>query len=203
MQIKLTATLAFFAGMLLFTTGLFAQNSKKASISEHRLLTGLTLEQLQTQSYSHMAKEYSLEDFMVYYVEHGQEKVTKQYGSETFRTVYSDSAYTYLVRRTESYNIAFLKVLKEDLADPYILETDGQALRQKFLSEIVPEADKQKVAKATCSMGYQGGGFSYTYNRQTKQLGITYKWKVSCDLIRVLNKTYQAKYNIETKVFEK
>lgn len=180
----------------------FAQTSKKEMSGRFRQLTGLTVTEIKSKSYSHLARQLSLEAFVAYYLENGKEKFTKKYGREHIDTAYSDSSYTYFIRRAGTAPIDFIKVLSKDI-DPEILGLDGGAIRKKFMDEIVPARDKLLVEKKStdCSMGTGYDHFDYYYDRGKRQLLVKFKWKMTCDFVKVINKTYEARFDIETHKF--
>ncbi len=100
----------------------------------------------------------------------------------------------------------FFKVQQNDLIGINYEENDDKQLRKRFVDEIVPAADKEKVEKkgwgCTTFSGKQE--FSFNYLKDTKEIEITYEWKEVCDFVaRLINKTYTACYNIDTKTFSK
>jgi hypothetical protein len=117
--------------------------------------------------------------------------------------LYSDSIYRYYIRRT-SYPIDFIKVKIDDIKDINVLDIDGKMIRQKFIDEIVPKRDKERVARKSndCSMGSDYWDFKYKYEKKTRLVEVEYKWKVSCDFIRIIHKTYNATYSLDKKAFQ-
>lgn len=190
--------------ILSFSTNTFGQNSKKEGISRYKKLTSLTLNDLKTRSHSELARELSVENFMIYYIDNGKEKLSKKYGQESIDSIYHDSIYTYFVRWTSFYPIDFIKVSTNDIDGIIISDIDGNLIREKFLKEIIPNEDKEKVKRKSreCMSGTDYYDFEYSYNRQKKEVEIKYKWKVTCDFFKVINKTYSATYNISNKSFK-
>lgn len=77
---------------------------------------------------------------------------------------------------------------------------------KSFLNEIVPQSDKDHVSKKErdCSAGNTYYDFNYEYKPAMKQLEIKYKWKASCDfVVKLINKTYTAAYDINRNQFVK
>jgi len=190
---------------LAFSTSLItlAQNSKKESNSRYRQVIILSIEEMKSQSHSNLAAELSIEEFIAFYIETGKERVSKEYGKEIIDTIYRDSTYTYFIHRTILHPIDFFKVKTYDLRGINFWELDGQFIRRKFLDEIVPSEDKAKSKRKSqgCILGSEYQDFQYLYDRKTGLLRIVCKWKVSCDFLRVMNKTYQAYYQIDSKTF--
>lgn len=48
-------------------------------------------------------------------------------------------------------------------------------------------------------MRFYNADFSYNYSPETRLLQVTYKWKITGDLKRIINKTYTAQYNLNAK----
>ena len=152
------------------------------------------------------AKTFSLKTFIEYYVEYGKQMFTKKDGLLRIEELYEDSVFTYFVRKTYYGLIDFFKVTTTDLNQVNYEEIDGASLRKRFIDEAIPESDKQWVQKKEkgCSMGSYYTDFDYTYDPGTKELNISYKWKISCDfLYKIIDKVYTAKYNLDTKQFTK
>ena len=141
---------------------------------------------------------------MAYYIENGKEKFSKKYGSQYIDSLYNDSVFTYYVHRTQTYAIDFLKVRLTDIGNNYISDIDGSLIRKKFIDEIVPKGDKDRVEKKSknCSMGSEYGNFDYYYDKKSRLIEVNYKWKITCDFIRVINKNYKSYYNLDNKTFQ-
>ena len=179
------------------------QHSKKESINRYQKIASLTIAEIKTRSYSDLARELSLEDFLAFYIENGKERLSKKYGRETIDSVYRDSTYLYFVHQAQSYPFDLIKVLSKDINDIDIAGIDGNLLRKRFLEEIVPGEDKQRVKRKSqqCATGTENADFDYLYDRNKREVEIKYKWKVTCDFFKVINKTYTSKYNIDNKTF--
>lgn len=179
----------------------FGQTQKKTSTIFYKLdITEVTL-----GKYLDKAREFSIEDFVIYYVEKGDTSYSKKYGTEIIAPVYKDAVFTYFGRKHNSSLLDFFKVKTSDLERMNLGNIDGAEIRKNFIEKIVPESDKQKVAKneKMCSMGNYTGVYTYNYKKETKEILIKYKWRISCEfLFNIINKTYVALYNIETKTFK-
>jgi hypothetical protein len=94
-------------------------------------------------------------------------------------------------------------VLSKDINDIDIAGIDGNLIRKRFLEEIIPIEDKQRVKRKSqqCASGTENADFDYMYDRNKREVEIKYKWKVTCDFFKVINKTYTSKYNIDNKTF--
>lgn len=192
-------------GILTFTSlYAFGQSTKRETIDRHQQITSLSVDDIKSQQYAALAKELSIEDFMVYYIEYGKEKVSKKYGTEQIDSLYSDPEFTYYIHRTQSYPLDFIKIKTKDISNINISGIDGHLIRQKFIDEIIPEADKERVARKSkhCSMGTDHYDFTYTYDKHTRLLGMEHKWKITCDFSRVINKVYTSHYDIDHKLFK-
>lgn len=141
---------------------------------------------------------------MAHYIENGKEKFSKKYGREYIDSLYSDSVFTYSIHRTQTYTIDFLKVRLTDINKINLSGIDGNLIRQKFIDEIVPKTDKDRVEKKSksCSMGSEYGNFEYYYDKKSRLIEVKYKWKITCDFIRVINKNYKSYYNHDKKTFQ-
>lgn len=189
--------------LTIITLCAFGQIAKRETINRYQQITSLSFDDLKSQQYAALAKELSIEDFMVYYMEHGKEKVSKKYGTEQMDSLYSDLAFTYYIRRTPSYPIDFIKVRTIDISNINMAGIDGNRIRQKFIDEIIPEEDKERVERKGkhCGIGVDHYDFKYTYDRHSRLLAIEHKWKITCDFFRVINKVYTSRYDIDHKVF--
>ncbi|MGG9962317.1 hypothetical protein [Ferruginibacter sp. SUN106] len=162
------------------------------------------MDQIKSQQHSELARELTIENFMRYYIENGKEKFSKKYGKEYIDSLYTDSVYTYYIHRTQTYAINFLKVRLTEISNINISDIDGNFIRKKFIDEIVPKMDKDKVEKKSknCSMGSEYGDFDYYYEKKSGLIEVKYKWKITCDFIRVINKNYKSYYNPGNKIFQ-
>ncbi len=186
--------------VLLPSTG-FGQGSKAEAREEWAKVRPEVIRQGQLL---HKAKLTSVGGFFAYYLEKGHKTFSKEHGREQMSELYIDSQFIYFGHFTDSYMIRFMKVAREDLAGLNYNEIDGDSIRARFLAEVVPEKDKQHVAKKDqhCTAGYIGTRFKYNYLPDTREVDISYTWKVGCDfLYKIINKTYTARYNFASGTF--
>lgn len=200
LQYKLIALLV----LTITTTNSIGQNSKKETIGRYKQLTSLTVEQIKSQKYSELARELTIENFIVYYIENGKEKFSKKYGNEYIDSLFNDSVYTYYIHRTKTNAIEFFKIRLTDISNINISEIDGNLIRQKFTDEIVSKKDKDRVDKRSkdCGMGSYFADFEYYHDKKSRLLEMKYKWKITCDFVRVINKNYKSYYNIDKRTFQ-
>lgn len=152
-----------------------------------------------------LTREFTIEQFVAYYVEHGKTRENKKYGIEIIETLYTDTVFRYFGLKHSHGLIDYFKVNLSDLKPVYLENIDGLEIRKNFIEQVVPEADKNKVEKnaKNCSMTYYVPEFKYDYKKETNGIVITYKWRISCEfLFNIINKTYSALYDIETKTFK-
>lgn len=170
-------------------------SAQKVIISPVKVKAGQQLELSQT---------YTLQQFINYYVEFGKQHTDKKYGTLYIREVYKDDNFSYFIRGTDDFTLAFIKVKNSELIKTDYTVLDGDSIRKKFIAEIVPEKDKQKGnTDNKCLTAYVSAAFHYAYNESTNQLEVKYHWKVKCEMVSTLiNKTYTARYNISTQSFE-
>lgn len=183
---------------------LFAQNSKKESLIQYRQMTATDIAEFKQGEHLEWAKTFTLEKFMEYYIEKGQKFFDKKYGSQSIEELYRDSSYIYFGHLSGEGLLYLIKVARQDLDGINFQELDGNEIRKKFIEEVVPNEDKERVkSKDNCSMGSYLTDFTYfKYYSETKEIEIGYKWKINCEfLYKIINKTYIARYNIDTKTF--
>ncbi|HTO17460.1 MAG TPA: hypothetical protein VLZ83_16965 [Edaphocola sp.] len=156
--------------LFISTFNSFGQGAKKETILRYKNLTSLSIDSLKTKSYSDLARELSIEEFMSFYIENGKEKISKKYGKEYIDSLYTDSIHTFYVQRASSYPIDFMKTKTSDMNNINISEIDGNLIRQQFIEEIVSYKDKERVKRRSknCNMGYDYWEFKYSYNRTTR-----------------------------------
>ena len=184
-----------FAAILLSGIS-FIATAQRVIISPEKVKAGQQLE---------LAKPFTLQQFISFYVEFGKQHTDKKYGTTYITEAYKDDQFTYFLRGANNYAISFIKVHNAELAKTNYTLIEGDSIRNKFISEIVPEKDKQKGnTDDKCMMTYESGTFSYRFIETSNQLEVKYHWKVKCELVSTLiNKTYTARYNISTQSFEK
>jgi hypothetical protein len=169
--------------------------AQRVIISPEKVKAGQQLE---------LAKPFTLQQFISYYTEFGRRHTDLKYGTTYITEAYKDDQFTYFLRGRENYAISFFKVSNTELAKTNYTLLEGDSIRNKFIAEIVPEKDKQKGnTDDKCMMAYESGTFSYLFIEASNQLEVKYHWKVKCELVSTLiNKTYIARYNINSQSFE-
>lgn len=183
---------------------LFAQASKKAVDSSYSLLLYVNVAEVRLGKHLDLAKRYSLENFIEYYIRSGKESFTKKDGTLTIEELYKDSADVYFGHLYTWGMKNFFKVSNNDLNKVNYEEIDGKQLRKRFIDEVVPVADKERVEKKGWGcISFTGiEDFQYRYFRNTKEIEFVYHWKSTCDFVaKLINKTYNSRYNLDTKEF--
>lgn len=194
----------FWVVSQILSGSVFAQNSKKDTNSWYSRLSRANVNEVREGKHLELAKNYSLENFIEYYVREGKERLSKKDGNLTIELLYKDSVFFYFGHLWSWGMQNFFKVKQNDLIGINYEELDDKQLRRRLIDEIVPVADKEKVEKkgwgCTTFNGFEK--FTYKYLKDTKEIEIVYKWKSVCDFVaRQVNKTYSARYNIVTKTF--
>jgi hypothetical protein len=182
----------------------FGQTQKKVSTDFYRQITKLDTNEIKSGKHLDVAREYTIEHFVAYYVENEKIKFTKEYGTLTIQMLYTDSIFTYFGRKYYYGLIDFFKVKVSDLENINLDNISGTEIRKNFIAKIVPESDKNKVIQKqkSCTSSNHTPQFIYDYKKETNSILITYKWRISCDfLYKIINKTYVAMYDIKTRTF--
>lgn len=163
--------------------------AQKVKISPEKVKAGQQLE---------LAKPFTLQQFISYYVEFGRRQTDLKYGTTYITEACKDDQFTYFIRGKENYAISFFKVSNTELAKTNYTLLEGDSIRKNFIAQIVPEKDKLKGKKVdNCLMSSESGTFSYLFIEATNQLEVKYHWKIKCELLgTIINKTYIARYNI-------
>ncbi len=200
---KYTSLLLFFL-LISQTKIVFSQNSKKETINRYQLINNLSYDEIKTKNYSHLAEERSIENFLIFYIINGKEIPSKKYDTEYIDSVYSDTNYIYFLHST-NYPLNLIKVNRTAFQNINFSEIDGNQIRQKFIDEIIPNADKEKVkAKKSKYAFLSVSEHSYfKYQSKNKVIEITYKWHEKNDYFTIIKKEYKANYNIYNKSFDK
>lgn len=193
--------LRIFLIIILLPWKSLGQASKKEMRYER---TKLQAEAVRQGQYLDRADRVPVEKFMEYYLEVGPQHYSKQYGQEYMNELYVDSQYIYFGHYAGPMMIKFVKVSREELAGINYNAIDGRVIRERFIKEIVPQADKDRVEKKdkACTMGYYFTEFSYKYLPATKEVEVSYRWKINCEfLYKIINKTYTSRYSFDTGLF--
>ena len=179
------------------------QTSKKQSTQYFRAIGHLDISEIKNGYHLEYAQLYPVKQFFEYMAEYGKTNMSKKLDMTTIEQVYRDSASTYFVRATVFEPVNFFRVKNEELENLNYSDFDGNAVRGKFMAEVIPASDKQRVEKEEekPAMGFYRADFKYNYHPETRLLEITYRWKVSSDFKRVIKRTYHAKYDINAKRF--
>ncbi len=183
---------------------LFAQTGKTNTNTIYFQLSRTNIDEIRKGRHLELAKPYSLENFIEYYIINGKEGFTKKDGLFLIDTLYRDSLHVYFGHINGNLLVNFFKVNQNDLTGINYEEIVGKHIRERFIDEIVPAADKERVERkgwgCTAFSGKQD--FSYRYFRNTNEIEITYKWKEVCDFVaKLIDKTYTVRYSLDTKMF--
>lgn len=186
--------------LLLFSFSVFGQSSKKESLERYRQLVHTDTNQVKNGKQLHLANELSIDGFVTYYIEHGETKMTKKYGTLTLKQLYNDSLFTYYGSCSGNYLVGLIKVNTGDFKKLDLSMLNGDTIRTRFISEIVPLVDKQKVRRreAQSMAGTESRVFKYIYHEKENKILVIYKWKVTGDYIRIIKKTYTALYDLKS-----
>jgi hypothetical protein len=179
----------------------FTQTSKKEIRQEWAKVQPGTVSQ---GKMLHMAQQQSVTEFLAYYLDAGKEHYSKMYGHEKMGELYVDSQFIYFGHYSGNSMIRLMKVTREELAGLDYNAIDGREIRERFVKEIVPEEDKQRVMKKekSCSMSNVFYDFTYQYLPATREVEITYRWRISCEfLYKIINKSYTARYSFDSGAF--
>lgn len=200
---RCTIIISLFISLISYES--WGQNAKKESIAAFRAITRLDISEIKKGQHLEFAYLYPVKQFIEYTAEFGKRDTSKKWGPTTIEQVFRDSAFTYFVRANESGSpMNFFRVKNDELTDLDYSEFDGKAVKDKFIAEVVPGSDKERVERKekNIGMGFYRGGFRYNYQPETKLLEITYRWKITGDFQRIINKTYNAKYDLNTRQFK-
>lgn len=188
--------------LLVYSLDATAQNTKKEIRARYKEMASLPLDSFKVPKYAYLAREHSIEDFIVYYVTYGRLRYSKKNTEEYLDSLYSDTLYTYFLHHAFHYPLSFIKLKNQDLAGIRLDELDGEKLRKKFIDEIIPIEDKLKVEQCeACKGKIEQKVFNYTYDRLNKNILFTYKWKVEGAIWYKINKVYKASYCLKDETF--
>lgn len=175
-----------------------SQNSKKETINYYKALYTIDTNEVKKGNHLEMAKKFNIETFISYYLEHGKVKDTKKYGIQNITKLFTNSEYTYF-GLTYTYGfLDFFKVETNELTKIDLDRLEGNSIREQFIEQFVPQSDKDKVKRREygCISNITNTNFSYNYLKISNEILITYKWKITCGFISIINKTYTAKLNL-------
>jgi hypothetical protein len=184
----------------------YGQKMKKDTVSFYSNIQKLDTNEMKQGKQIELAKYLSIEKFITYYLEYGKTENTKKFGLISINEYFNDANYVYFVRRTANYILDFIKVDKSYMKNIKLENLDGKLVREKFIDQVVPQTDKDRVKRKErqCTSQYINPQFTYNFNKLTNEVEIIYKWKISCDFIyKIINKTYTANYNINDAKFNK
>lgn len=189
--------------LIWLSNGPVTGQSKKESIQSYRDITRLDTADVKMGRHLEYAQAYSAKQYIEYHAKYGTTNLSKKWGATTIEQLYQDSTNTYFGRKGTYGLINFFRVNNGELKDLNYQEFDGNFLREKFIAEVVPETDKQKVERnQESSIEFEHAAFKYNYLPETKSLEVTYRWKIRRDyVVSVINKTYKAVYDLNSKQF--
>ena len=198
---------AFFLFLLFFSTTVFAQTSKEQRKIFWQTPLETKIAAIKSGQLLEFANEVPIEKFMVNMLWYKPQRMNKKDGTYTEEILYKDSAYSYFGKKTLSYLFDFYKVKNNFLTDIDYWHLNREEIEIRFKEEIIPLADKRKVNEKVAYLKPidDKSRFDYTYIAAEKTMHISYRWKIECVpcISRIVNKEYQAKFNLITRQFIK
>ena len=148
------------------------------------------------------ANEIELGDFLIIWIENTNFQPKVDFG---LNELFKDSTYTYFGKQTFKYQ----KLYK--IRNNYLIRVDyksinGDFIRMKFLDEVIPQEDKNRVSRKmkNCTSSFTSYDYNYRYVESDDQIEIQCLWKVKCDfLYNLIKKEYRANYDITKSKFIK
>lgn len=191
--------------LLFFFIHASGQKSKKEAIQLNSLIYKTDTAEISKGYHLELASLYSVEQFAEFWIEHGEELLTKKYGPEKITRLYADSSFTYFGRLSGANLINFFKVGSDELSGFHYKEVDGEEIRNRFMAEVIPTAEREKVERKekNCGMAVYSSEYTFKYLRESHAYAIRFKWKINCDFFNIVNKTYKSNYLVDTKTFVK
>jgi hypothetical protein len=179
-----------------------SQNSKKEVSNYYKQLRKIDTFEVMQGKHLELAKLFTIEVFISYYLQHGKEIDTKKYGTHYFTQLYKDPNFTYFGEIYPYGLLDFFKVATTDLANINLDQLNGNEIRARFMEEIVPKNDKEKVKRRKKQCSYQftdNPQFSYQYKKTEDCILITLNWNITCDFFfKTLNKKYMASLDLNS-----
>lgn len=176
----------------------FSQKSKKEIANYYKELHKIDTNDIKNGKHLELAKHFTIETFVSYYLEHSKVIDTKKNSIQTITELFADAEFTYF-GKTYAYGlIDFIKVPTPDLTKIDLRRLDGNEITDQFIKQVVPQADKENAERKMkgCISVFINPKFEYQYKKNYNYIMITYKWKITCDFFRIINKTYSAKLNL-------
>lgn len=206
-MIKTNRGKTFLLFLLFFSPTVFAQTSKEQRKIFWQTPLETKIAAIKSGQLLEFANEVPIEKFMVSMLWYKPERMNKKDGTYTEEILYKDSAYSYFGKKTLSYLFDFYKVKNNFLTDIDYFHLNREEIETRFKEEIIPLGDKRKVnEKLQYTISTDDiSTFKYTYISAEKTMKIVYRWKIDCAtcISRVVNKEYQAKFNLITRQFIK
>lgn len=143
------------------------------------------------------AKEIDVDTFLIIWLEN------RQYVKFdiNLNELYQDSIFTYFGKQTFKYQNLY-KVRNESLRGVDYKSIVGDYIRERFYYDIIPIGDRNK--QNNCTSASISIEYKYRFNKAENSIEIECHYKVLCEFfIRIINKDYKAKYDIENKTMRK
>ena len=194
MRTVLILTLVFLNPMITWS-----QSSKKETNNYHQQIHNTDTANIRNGQHLELAKDFTIEQFVAYYLEHGKTRDTKKNGLETINELFSNYEFTYFGTTCSYALLDFFKVSTVALSRFNLAKLDGDTIRQQFVEQIIPQSDKEMVRRREKIHGsfYYNPEFTYEYQKHSNCINITFKWRISGDFfIRIVNKMYTAKLDL-------
>ncbi len=206
---KLNSQKAFLVFWFIgFSNSIFSQTSKAERIAFNKIPDSTKIAEIKSGKYLQFAYTRPIEDFIETIFRRGNNYMDKKDGHVKTEELYRDTAYTYFGNTSsENYIHPYYKVATTDLQGISFMEINGKEIKNKFIEEIIPLADKRKVAekRRTYLVTTDESYYDIKYLKEEKALLVAYKWRITCPtcISRVVNKSYQAKFSLTNNQFFK
>lgn len=112
----------------------------------------------------------------------------------------ADARFTYFARMGGSHPCEFVKVPNAALAGIHITKLDGKRLRDRFMSDVLPQADAMRSGKPF-DPNWDTGNFTYSLDPASKSLHLRYDCYVKGAFVKSLDRTYSASYDLASDSF--
>lgn len=189
----------------LLGSGVRAQpaNRHVADQNYYRGSSGVNMADIRAGKQLQLAKELTVEEFMGIYLQQGKRSYHHKHEAYLiFDELYRDKVYTYFgIWKNNMYLIDFYKVASKDLEHIDVEALDGNALKQQFVEEVIPAADKVVETKKS---GTNYRQYTFTYNKAFNRVDVVCKWMYRYRFFfsKDVEKVYAAKYNLQSMRYE-
>lgn len=185
--------------LLLLPMIAWGESGKKAAGKRFRQILSLADSNLMDNRA--LAQQLTGPEFVTWYLNDGSVHGFKRFHGAQIDSLGADDSFAYYAHTAGHFPFEFVKVRLIELGGVQLSTIDASELRLRFVNDVVPLADKNRLENSPFNSGSERKKFSYALDAARQTIQISYKWTVKHDFASFLNRTYTATYDLASGSF--